>query len=103
MHPARTVKRAVTPKTIKKAQRALHPIDITAYQVERSLASKGSVRPNKLAYRHAGCTVDHRTAEAAAKVDLRAGVRVRVRGHSYIPRARTSCTRCVRRNCRWSG
>lgn len=67
MHPARTVKRAVTPKTIKKSRRALHPIDNAVYQVERSLATKGSVRAKKPVYRHPGCTVNHRTPEAAAK------------------------------------
>ena len=36
LHPARAVKRAVTPKVVKKATRALHPIDNAAYSVARS-------------------------------------------------------------------
>ena len=40
VHPDRAVKRAVTPKPIKKAQRALHPIDNAIYSLERSLNTK---------------------------------------------------------------
>lgn len=40
LHPGRAVKRAVTPKVIKKARRALHPIDNAVYSVTRSLNTK---------------------------------------------------------------
>jgi hypothetical protein len=43
-HPARTVRRAVTPRPVKQAQRALHPIDNAAYSLERSLNTKRSVQ-----------------------------------------------------------
>ena len=39
-HPARTVRRAVTPRPVKQAQRALHPVSNAAYSVERSLNTK---------------------------------------------------------------
>jgi hypothetical protein len=38
-HPVRTVKRAVTPKPVKKVQRAMHPIDNAIYSVERSVST----------------------------------------------------------------
>ena len=37
MHPGRAVMRAVTPKPIKKARRALHPIDNAVYSMQRSV------------------------------------------------------------------
>lgn len=39
-HPVRTVRRAATPRTIKKAQRALNPVDNAIYGVQRSLNTK---------------------------------------------------------------
>jgi len=39
-HPVRTVKRAATPKTVKKLQRAAHPLDSAVYGIERSLNTK---------------------------------------------------------------
>jgi hypothetical protein len=39
VHPGRAVKRAVTPKVVKKASRAMHPIDNAAYSVQRSVAT----------------------------------------------------------------
>lgn len=39
-HPVRTAKRAVTPKTVKQMQRAVHPLDNAAYDVQRSLNTK---------------------------------------------------------------
>jgi len=71
-HPGRAVKRAVTPKAVKKARRALHPIDNAVYGVERSVAtsirSGGKRRKGKApVYRHGNCAVSHRTPEAAAR------------------------------------
>jgi hypothetical protein len=40
MHPARSLKRAMVPKPIKRARRALHPIDNAGYALERSLTTK---------------------------------------------------------------
>lgn len=38
-HPVRTVKRAATPKAVKKVQRSMHPIDNAVYSVERSVST----------------------------------------------------------------
>lgn len=71
VHPGRAVKRAVTPKAVKKARRAMHPIDNAKYSVERSIATslrsgrKRKGRPP--VYRHGNCLVNHRTPEAAAR------------------------------------
>lgn len=65
MHPVRTAKRAVTPKSVKRARRALHPIDNAVYGFERSLNTKHG--PKAPVYRHGSCTVNHRSAEAAAR------------------------------------
>jgi hypothetical protein len=76
VHPVRAVKRAVTPKPIKKARRALHPIDNAVYSLERSLTTKPRKRrstgtskgKSKAAvFNHGSCSVNHRTAAAAAK------------------------------------
>jgi hypothetical protein len=67
VHPGRAVKRAVTPKPIKQMRRAMHPIDNAVYGVQRSLNTKPSYRPKSPVYHHGTCTVNHRTAEAAAK------------------------------------
>jgi hypothetical protein len=64
-HPTRTVKSALTPKSIKQARRALHPLDNAAYGVARSLNTKKP--PRKNFYRHGTCTMRHRSPEAAAK------------------------------------
>jgi hypothetical protein len=73
MHPVRTVRRAATPKAVKKAQRALHPVDNIVYGAERqvitSLRSGGKRRHQGRArvYRHGNCPVAHRSPETAAK------------------------------------
>jgi hypothetical protein len=67
VHPGRAVKRAVTPKPIKQMRRAMHPIDNAVYGVQRSLNTKRSRRQKSPAYHHGTCTVNHRTAEAAAR------------------------------------
>jgi hypothetical protein len=40
MHPGRAVKRAVTPKAVKRARRAMHPVSNAIYDVERSMNTK---------------------------------------------------------------
>ena len=67
MHPGRTVKRAVTPKAVKRAQRAMHPVSNAIYDVERSLTTKRRPKSGSPVYHHGTCTVNHRTPEAAAK------------------------------------
>ena len=76
-HPVRAVKRAATPKVVKKAGRAMHPLDNARYGVERSIATslrsggkrKSAARRKGRApvYRHGSCPVAHRTPEAAAR------------------------------------
>lgn len=71
-HPVRTVKRAVTPKPIKKARRALHPVSNAKYAAERQVAtalrSGGRKKRGKTTvYRHGDCPVRHRTPEAAQR------------------------------------
>ena len=69
VHPGRAVKRAITPKPIKKARRAMHPIDNAVYSAQRSVATsirsgrKGKAR----VYRHGNCPINHRSPEAAAR------------------------------------
>lgn len=73
MHPVRTVKRAATPKAVKRARRALHPVDNVAYGIEREIitslrSGRRRRRGRRVAvYRHSGCGVAHRSPEAAAK------------------------------------
>ena len=77
VHPVRAVKRAATPKVVKKATRAMHPLDNAVYGMERSVATslRSGGKRNARAlrkgrapvYRHGGCPVAHRTPEAAAK------------------------------------
>ena len=67
MHPVRGVKRAVTPKAIKKARRAVHPLDNAAYAVTRSLNTKPRPKRKTPAYNHDSCPINHRTPAAAAK------------------------------------
>ena len=66
-HPGRAVKRAVTPKAVKRAQRAMHPFSNAVYGVERSLNTKPRPKHSSPVYHHGTCTVNHRTPEAAAK------------------------------------
>jgi hypothetical protein len=69
MHPGRAVKRAVTPKAVKRASRALHPIDNAVYSVQRSVATgiRSGGKRKAPVFRHGNCPVHHRSAEAAAK------------------------------------
>jgi hypothetical protein len=66
LHPARSVKRAITPKSIKRARRALHPVDNAAYALQRSLTTKKRHSPAPV-YRHGSCPVKHRSPEAASR------------------------------------
>lgn len=72
-HPVRTAKssakRAVTPKSVKKVQRALNPIDSLQYGLERQVTTavrSGGKKSPAPVYRHGSCPVKHRTPEAAA-------------------------------------
>jgi hypothetical protein len=53
VHPVRTTKRAVTPKSIKQLQRATSPLDNARYSLERSLNTKA--RPTAQTWRHGNC------------------------------------------------
>lgn len=72
-HPVRAVKRAATPKVVKKVRRALHSVDNIVYDAERevitSLRSGRKRRREGRApvYRRGSCRVARRSAEAAAK------------------------------------
>lgn len=68
-HPARTVKRAITPTPIKKARRSMHPVGNAKHSVERSLATslRSGAKPKAKIYQHGGCPVKHRSAEAAGR------------------------------------
>jgi len=39
-HPARAVKRKVTPKSVKRARRSMHPVSNASYSFQRSLNTK---------------------------------------------------------------
>lgn len=69
MHPARTVRRAVTPRPIKRARRALNPLSNAKYSLERSIPTgRGKSRRSPApVYTHGNCPVQHRTPQAAAK------------------------------------
>lgn len=71
MHPGRAVKRAETPKVVKRANRALHPFGNAVYSMQRSAArairSGGKRKASARVFRHGNCPVRHRSAEAAAK------------------------------------
>lgn len=75
VHPVRSVRRAVTPRSVKRVQRSLHPISNARYSVERSIstqirsAARGGRKRSATAavYRHGSCPVRHRSAEAAAR------------------------------------
>jgi hypothetical protein len=67
VHPGRAVKRAVTPKAVKRASRAMHPMSNAAYGVERSLNTKKHSKSQSPVYHHGTCTMNHRSPEAAAK------------------------------------
>jgi len=71
MHPARAVKRAVTPKSVKRARRAMHPLSNAVYGVERSLNTKPRRRAKATIYTHGSCSVQHRTPGAAARCSNR--------------------------------
>jgi hypothetical protein len=67
VHPGRAVKRAITPKSVKRARRAMHPISNAAYGVTRSLNTKPRRSGSKQrVYRHGTCTVNHRSIDAAS-------------------------------------
>ena len=74
-HPVRAVKRAATPKVVKKATRAMHPLDNVIYGAERSISTslrsggkrRGRRKGRAPVYRHDNCPVAHRTPEAATK------------------------------------
>jgi hypothetical protein len=87
VHPVRAVKRAATPRSVKRVTHAMHPVSNARYSVERSISTQirsgarggrkqgrsgartvASVKPSTgSVYRHGNCPVRHRSAEAAAR------------------------------------
>ena len=69
MHPGRAVKRAVTPKTVKRARRALHPVANAVDSGQRSVATtmRSGGKGRAQVWQHGNCPVNHRSPEAAAK------------------------------------
>ena len=67
VHPVGAVKRAVTPAPIKKARRALNPINNAVYGLERSLTTKTRSRGKAPAFNQGSCQINHRTPQVAAK------------------------------------
>jgi hypothetical protein len=69
VHPGRAVKRAVTPKAVKKASRALHPVDNAVYSMQRSVSTaiRSGGKSKAQVFQHGNCPVRHRSAAAAAK------------------------------------
>ena len=72
-HPGPAVKRVVTPKVVKRACRALHPIDNGVYGVQRSVAT--SLRSGRTArapvWHHGNCPINHRCADTAKRCPIR--------------------------------
>jgi hypothetical protein len=64
-HPVRTVKRAATPKVVKKARRSLHPVSNAVYGLERSIPTGRSRR--KRARRKAAATARQPRPQRAAR------------------------------------
>ena len=67
VHPGRAVKRAVTPRSIKRVRHAMHPVSNATYGVTRSLNTKRRTASKSPVFHHGTCTVNHRSAEAAAR------------------------------------
>ncbi|HEX9089713.1 MAG TPA: hypothetical protein VF867_19635 [Arthrobacter sp.] len=69
VHPVRAVKRAVTPKPIKKALRAVStvrsPVRAAGYAAERAVFTKRKA-PAPV-YRHGMCPTKHRSWDAAQR------------------------------------
>ena len=64
-HPLRTSRRALTPRSVKRARGTLHPVRSATYRVERSLNTKHRPRRRQPVWHHGTCTVNHRTQGAA--------------------------------------
>lgn len=71
VHPVRTAKNAVTPRSVKQIRRVLNPIDSMTYAAEREIAtalrSGSRKKPPAPVYRHGNCPVKHRSVEAAQR------------------------------------
>ena len=68
IHPSRALKRAVTPKFVKRARHAMHPVGNAVYGLERSSNTKRRTPlPKAPVYMHGSCPVRHRTPGAAAR------------------------------------
>lgn len=82
MHPGRAVKRAVTPKAVRKASRALHPVDNAVYSMRCIQCSVLPRQPSGLVVARRGkplsfATVTARSITAARRLQPDAGTRRR--------------------------
>lgn len=69
IHPVRGMKRAVTPRSVRRARRAMHPLDNAAYGLGRALTpsrKRKRTGGRSRVYTHGACSVKHRTSDAAA-------------------------------------
>ena len=62
-HPVRAVRRAVTPRSVKRISRTFSPIDNAIYAAERRIFTKK--RGSSQVFTHDGCGTQHRSTEAA--------------------------------------
>jgi hypothetical protein len=65
MHPARAFKRVMTPKAVKRARRAAHPISNASYSITQAINTTPRVR--RPVHLHGSCQVKHRSAGAASR------------------------------------
>jgi hypothetical protein len=66
-HPGRALKRAATPRVVRRARRAAHPVSNASYAFQRSLTTKSRRKPSAQVWRHGACPVAHRTPDAMAR------------------------------------
>ena len=64
VHPVRAIKRELTPRPIKQARRALHPIDNAIYGVTRKLNTRHRSSTQSQTFEHSGCDIKHRSVDA---------------------------------------
>jgi len=64
VHPVRAIKRELTPRPIKRARRALHPIDNAIYGVTRKLNTRHRSSTQSQTFEHSGCDIKHRSVDA---------------------------------------
>ena len=79
VHPVRAIKRELTPRPIKQARRALHPINNAIYGVTRQINTRHRSSSNSQTFEHSGCDIKHRSVDAFN--NCKNGI-----GHENVPR-----------------